>query len=474
VAGPGAGARSRALRLSLLAAFAVLLAVAALVVFVLPDIVAGPAPRAVRAPDAAPGRDGDPLAPPLPGVVRRDAETALGGALRHRARLEASGVALWGGPRLAEARAALAAGDAAFAQGDFAGARRAYAEADALFQALLARRPQVHAQALAAGGQALAGGDGATAREHFEVALSIEPEDGDARLGLERASTIEEVHALHGEALAREAAGDLHGAVNALERAVAMDPHFAPAAGTLTRVRAAVAEGDFRAAMSDALAALGGGRLAAARTALARARVVRPVDPALVDAARRLDEADRVVRIDALREKARVLERDERWSDAATTYGAVLAIDGQAAFALDGRARAEARARLHEAIDAHLASPDRLAHDGPFADAGRLLAEVATLPDAGPALAGLAARLRAALATARAPVPVVIRSDGLTDVTLYRIGRFGTLLERTVPLRPGRYVARGTRAGYRDVRREFTVSAGEPAPVILVRCEEPI
>jgi tetratricopeptide (TPR) repeat protein len=337
-AGPGGGARSRALRLSLLAAFTVLLAVAAAVVFVLPDIVAGPAPRAERAPDAAPGSDGDPLAPPLPGVVRRDAETALGGALRHRARLEASGVSLWGGARLAEARAALAAGDAAFAQGDFAAARRAYADADALFQALLGRRPQVHAQALAAGARALAGGDGAAAREHFEVALSIEPEDGDARLGLERASTIEEVHALHGEALAREAAGDLDAAETALGRAVAMDPHFVALSGILARVRAAVAERDFRAAMSDALAALDGGHLETARTALARARALRPADPALVDASRRLGEAERVVRIDALRAQARVLERDERWRDAATAYGAVLALDSHAAFALDGRA----------------------------------------------------------------------------------------------------------------------------------------
>ena len=43
-----------------------------------------------------------------------------------------------------------------------------------------------------------------------------------------------------------------------------------------------------------------------------------------------------------------------------------------------------------------------------------------------------------------------------------------------VRLRPGKYVAAGTRSGYRDVRVEFTVT-GEPmeGPVV-VRCEEPV
>jgi tetratricopeptide (TPR) repeat protein len=471
------GETSRAVRLGLFAALALLIAVALGVVFVLPDRVAAPetqAARSVPAPQARPGAAAQRPAPPVSEAARHESEAVLGEALRLRARAQASGVALWGGATLSEARAALAAGDAAFGRGDFPEARRAYAEAGARFQDLLGRRSQVHAQALAEGERALARGDAAAAQERFDVALAIEPEDAIARLGRERSRTIEAVLALFGEAVNREAAGDLGGAVEPLERALAMDPHFTRAAEALVRVQASIAERDFRGAMSDALAALEGGHLAAARAALARARSLRPGDAALADAARRLTAAERDARLVTLHEQARVLERDERWREAAATYTEALAIDPHAAFAVEARTRAEGRARLYEAIDAHLASPDRLAHDGPFADARSLLGEAEAVDGAGPGLERRLARLREVLAAARAPVPVVIRSDGLTDVTLHRVGRFGALIERTVSLRPGRYVAQGTRTGYRDVRREFTVAAGESPPVILVRCEEPI
>ena len=75
------------------------------------------------------------------------------------------------------------------------------------------------------------------------------------------------------------------------------------------------------------------------------------------------------------------------------------------------------------------------------------------------------AALEKALADARTPVAVVIESDGLTEVAVSRVGRLGTLTRRTVDLRPGEYTVTGSRRGYRDVRRRFTVSAGRrPCP----------
>jgi hypothetical protein len=84
------------------------------------------------------------------------------------------------------------------------------------------------------------------------------------------------------------------------------------------------------------------------------------------------------------------------------------------------------------------------------------------------------AALEQALAAARTPVAVVIESDGLTEVAVSRVGRLGTLARRTLTLRPGAYTAVGSRPGYRDVRRQFTLSPGGAAVVVVVRCEEAI
>ena len=84
------------------------------------------------------------------------------------------------------------------------------------------------------------------------------------------------------------------------------------------------------------------------------------------------------------------------------------------------------------------------------------------------------ARLDELLRIAAIPVPVKFQSDNLTEVVIYKVGSLGMFQSRTLDLKPGRYVAVGSRAGYRDVRRSFQVlpqGAGEP---IVLSCEEPI
>jgi hypothetical protein len=68
----------------------------------------------------------------------------------------------------------------------------------------------------------------------------------------------------------------------------------------------------------------------------------------------------------------------------------------------------------------------------------------------------------------------MLRSDEKTEVIVYKVARLGSFAERELTLRPGSYTALGTRAGYRDVRQTFTITAdAAPAPVTVV-CTEPI
>ena len=75
---------------------------------------------------------------------------------------------------------------------------------------------------------------------------------------------------------------------------------------------------------------------------------------------------------------------------------------------------------------------------------------------------------------AATPLTVQLVSDNLTDVSIYRIGKFGTFTSQQLKLRPGTYVAVGSRSGYRDVRLEFRVAPEIEMKPIVVRCEEPI
>jgi hypothetical protein len=78
------------------------------------------------------------------------------------------------------------------------------------------------------------------------------------------------------------------------------------------------------------------------------------------------------------------------------------------------------------------------------------------------------------LARAQVPVDVQLVSDNLTEVTLYQVGVLGRFESQTLSLKPGRYVAVGTRPGYRDVRTEFDVGFDNSSTPVTVACTEEI
>ena len=86
----------------------------------------------------------------------------------------------------------------------------------------------------------------------------------------------------------------------------------------------------------------------------------------------------------------------------------------------------------------------------------------------------MVADLRARIDEASAEVAVTLVSDAATEVSVLRVGRLGTFAERTLALRPGRYVVVGTRKGFRDVRHVLEVRPGAAPGPLRVRCEEPI
>ncbi|MEC8427512.1 MAG: hypothetical protein VXZ35_03750, partial [Pseudomonadota bacterium] len=62
----------------------------------------------------------------------------------------------------------------------------------------------------------------------------------------------------------------------------------------------------------------------------------------------------------------------------------------------------------------------------------------------------------------------------VTQVTVYKVGSFGQFSEQHLELIPGHYVAVGSRQGYRDVRKEFTISPSGTRTSVWIQCTEKI
>jgi tetratricopeptide (TPR) repeat protein len=391
-----------------------------------------------------------------------------------RLAIEAQAAAIWSTEALVAARAL---GDGAaerFALQQYAEARAGWEKGLAALDAIEASRPAALAAALAAGDAALSQGQSESASRAFQLALAIDPGNAPATRGLARAGTLDEVFALLDQALRDEKSGRITEARDGYRKALALDPAVPAARAALERIDARQANEAYAAAMSRGLAAMAAGRLQEARSAFGQARSIRPGSREVADALAQLERGQRAEGLQGLTETALAAEQAERWEDARLAWSEALAIEPTLAPAREGLDRAVLRAQLDAQLDGLLSSPVRLTTETGRATARSTLVSVGEALPPKQLLAGKAQRLAAMIEAAETPVSLLLISDGFTEVVIYRVGRMGAFQSRQVKLLPGRYAVVGTRAGYRDVRKEVEIPFGSLPNPVIVRCEEPI
>jgi tetratricopeptide (TPR) repeat protein len=406
--------------------------------------------------------------------LKREAERALQEYLQRQAVLEAQNVTIWGGTEYENALQTLATADAAFANADFGYAKSGYEAAGAILDDLESSRSRRLNEALARGGIALDQYDAITAGDQFEIALAIDPGSSAAQTGAARAEKVEQLAKLLSRASESIDNGDWTVARQWYQEAVALAPWAADAQRGLQIVVAELGAMRFRELMSGALAAIESGKFAAARESLSAADALVPGSSEVADVRRRMNLAVQRRQITGHRSKADKLVQAERWHEAVREFDAVLAIDPQAQFAVQGAAESRRLAQLNDQIDNYVHKPERLQSLQPRNNARTLLESSDSIENKGPRLQQKYQQLAALVELAETPVPVGFVSDGMTDVTINRVGSFGKFRGTTITLLPGRYIVRGERLGYRDVRLELVVMVGSATPDLVVQCEEKI
>jgi tetratricopeptide (TPR) repeat protein len=258
------------------------------------------------------------------------------------------------------------------------------------------------------------------------------------------------------------------------QEALRLDPSSVEAKDAAARVKERIADQQFQQLMSLGFSFLHDGKYERAREAFGKAAAFEPESAEAQDALSQVEQAIRLARISELKEEASAAEQAENWEQASAIYQAVLAINPAIQFAVRGKERCLERIQIRNRIQVYLEKPGLLESQGHLEDAVRLLNQATALPDRGQKLTALIFELERLVQGAKTPIQVVLLSDNLTDVSVYRVGRFGKFHRLIVDLRPGTYRAVGSRVGYKDVRQEIVVTAGEePAPV-TIRCEEKI
>lgn len=473
---------SRSVPLLVWAMMAVLILIALLVIFVLPKLVENYelpfTPRSntvadvtISAPSTASNQtlSVSPFNEAQKAKQRAEAQDVLAALLKQQDELEAIGVKQWAEQEFAQALALAQLADEAYRSQDFLAATSQYQASSDALESLLASVPQVLEATLESAMQALQFEDAAAAEASFAMAVLISPENVQARVGLARAQSLEQVLALISQAQQEKDNNNLEAARGLLQQALALDQRHDDAQAQLEDIQQMINDRAFTARMSAGFLALSQGRAEEAIVEFEYALAMRPESPQALAAIEQTQDQIAVAVIGRHRQEAKRLEGLEQWQEVINQYDGALAIDPNLVFAAQGKDYAQKRFQLATLLQGFVSNPLRLGDSEIYDQALQVFYTGQQIKNRGPVLESQLAAIEEVLKKAQVPLNVQIISDNLTEVTLYQVGVLGQLKQHTVALTPGQYVVVGTRAGYRDVREEFVVGFEQnPSPITVI------
>lgn len=478
---PATDAAANFKRMAVVAVSIVLFFVLLTVIFILPRYLDTDSPTAQPVTDAAPGPAAEETASEVvaethtteeAAELRRASQTLLEEALTLVGELEAHNVTAWAGAEFDAARDTIANGEKAYREQRYAAAQSAYSKAIESLRRIAGRTEEVVAQAVDEGLLGLASMDSAAASRAFEFALSVASDHEEARAGLARAQTLDQVLALVNEAEGYERLGELEQALTRYREALAIDELAPGAESAIARIKQVQLNAQYKRVMSEGFAALDGKQYTKAKSAFERAVKLKPGASEAAGALAQVENEILAQRIAKHLASAIAFEQQEKWTDSARQYRLAARLDADLEGAAASATRAEKRAKLDQQLESTIAKPRRLSDDAVHEEAQAVLKRARSIASAGPRLSAQIDRLDREIKIARTPVAVTLVSDSATEVTLYRVGRLGRFERHSVSVIPGSYVVVGRRDGFRDVRVEFEVSPAKSGAMVTVRCEE--
>jgi len=407
-------------------------------------------------------------------LEKEKAEKALEAFLKLKEVIKEKGVAEWGGKEYEEMTSLSREADEGFMDQKFLDAAEKYSQASRKAAELADTTQAVFQRLLEEGRKALEEGDSNIAQKKFRMALMIEPLSDPAQRNLERAEKLDVVNRLIESGKTHEKNDRFAFAHTDYREALKLDPESKEAQKALNRMKERIVGQQFQKLISDGLTAYHDGRYQSARAQLLRAKSFRPDSREVQNALLQVDEAIRLAEIEKLRHKALTAEQTEDWAKALRGYLAVLKIDPNISFAVQGKERALEHIRIAKRIQFFLQKPDVVESNSQLQNAILVIEEAQSLQPMGPQLSQRLDKLKALVDAARTPVKVMIESDNLTEVAVYKVGKLGRFITRELSLRPGSYTVVGSRDGYKDVRRKIIVKPRSKAVRVTVICKNKV
>jgi len=388
--------------------------------------------------------------------------------------LKLYGIQFWGGDQWSQAVLLQQDGDDDYKSAKYDSAANKYRKAMQILVDLEISIPTRLQEALKRGQKAILAGNKDQAVSNFEIALAIDGINQEAKRGLDRALKLERVLELTALGVNFEAEREWQNAMQSYANALVIDSEWMGAVDGLARSTEAFEAEQYQGFLSSGYQLIKESKFVEARSAFEQASALQPDSVQVAQAFEELGLQERMAKIKALKYEALSAEVNERWTSAQELYESILELDPNISEIQENLIRVNQRITLENNLIYFSNITDKLNDDKLYNQAVQLLSTADSIVNKGPSLEKQIADLRQILSIAATPVPVTIFSDEMTEVVIYKIGNLGVFKQNIVSLRPGVYIATGSRTGYRDFQIRFKVSGNTTNQTIRVECKERI
>ena len=370
---------------------------------------------------------------------------------------------------------AASAGKQFLTEGSFTASKTKLTEATDKLQELADSISNYIRQNAALGHRYIAQGQGAKAIEAFTNLLSIDPQNEDAILQIERAKTADDVFNLVKKGEEQERSEAFEEALVAYQQAFEKDPKSAKAQNGVSRVRRKIENRDFSKYLASAQNAEKSYRFDEAIENFQLALAVFPDRKELADSIAKARADKRQSDITTLITRAYALESENRdWEGARAIYQQLIDMEPNLQEAKDGLLRTgkviRSILRYEKYLEIAAIEAKRLQYQlarQSWDQAMQSKPDYLELTDE-------AKRLQQHLITQSRPVQVLFISDMATWVSVQgpTAKKPTKLKESTMNLLPGDYRIIGRKKGYEDIQYRLQIRGGVAQSPLTVICDE--
>jgi tetratricopeptide (TPR) repeat protein len=183
---------------------------------------------------------------------------------------------------------------------------------------------------------------------------------------------------------------------------------------------------------------------------------------------------DRELKSERLLSEAKSASARDDWKKSFQLYESAKKIQPNNILAIEGAQLASSITLLQTSISRHLNAPHRLASANIASQARSLIDSSKNLSGRSNSLDTSLQSLRNLILSYSTKASIKVVSDGLTKVSVRRVGRVGIIKEKIIKLKPGEYTFEGTRSGYRSKLVHVSIRPGIKDYKVEVICNEPI